>query len=83
MRPPVLSVGIPARGDLKFFGDTAMAGGFDAALKILKKLGCRLVEIPFTDFYATADLLYEGAWVAERYAAIADFFAAHEASCTR
>ena len=42
-------------------------------LKILEKLGCRLVEIPFADFYATADLLYEGAWVAERYAAIADF----------
>jgi allophanate hydrolase len=79
-RPPVLSVGIPASSDLKFFGDTAMADGFDTALKILEKLGCRLVEIPFADFYATADLLYEGAWVAERYAAIADFFAAHEMS---
>ena len=79
-RPPVLGVGIPAKDDLKFFGDTAMADAFDGALKILEKLGCRLVEIPFADFYATADLLYEGAWVAERYAAIADFFAAHEKS---
>ena len=57
-----------------------MADGFDAALEVLVSLGCRLVEIPFGDFYATANLLYEGAWVAERYAAIADFMEAHEGS---
>jgi allophanate hydrolase len=79
-RPPVLTVGVPARADLKFFGDQAMADGFDAALEVLASLGCQLVEIPFGDFYATANLLYEGAWVAERYAAIADFMEAHEGS---
>jgi allophanate hydrolase len=79
-RPPVLTVGVPAKADLKFFGDKAMADGFDVALKTVESLGCRLVEIPFGDFYATANLLYEGAWVAERYAAIADFMEAYEAS---
>ncbi len=79
-RPPVLSVGVPAKADLKFFGDAAMAAGFDAALDMLRGLGCQLVEIPFGDFYATANLLYEGAWVAERYAAIRDFMDASEAS---
>ncbi|PZV34205.1 allophanate hydrolase [Mesorhizobium kowhaii] len=79
-RPPVLSVGVPAKQDLKFFGDAAMAEGFDAALDMLRGLGCRLVEIPFGDFYATANLLYEGAWVAERYAAIAGFMEANEAA---
>ena len=47
---------------------------------MLETLGCRLVEIPFGDFYATANLLYEGAWVAERYAAIRDFMDANEAA---
>ncbi|WP_434724100.1 allophanate hydrolase [Mesorhizobium sp. RIZ17] len=77
-RPPVLTVGIPARADLKFFGDASMQAGFEAGLAALEALGARLVEIPFGDFYATADLLYEGAWVAERYAAIRDFFDANE-----
>ncbi|RAZ92232.1 allophanate hydrolase [Mesorhizobium hawassense] len=79
-RAPVLTVGVPAGPDRKFFGDASMQAGFEAALAALKALGARLVEIPFGDFYATADLLYEGAWVAERYAAIRDFFEANEAS---
>ncbi len=78
-RPPVLTVGVPKASDLKFFDDTAMKAGFEAALGNPKSLGCKLVEIPFQDFYATANLLYEGAWVAERYAAIAPFMEAHEA----
>ncbi|MBZ9862583.1 allophanate hydrolase [Mesorhizobium sp. CA12] len=79
-RPPVPSVGIPARADRKFFGDAAMQAGFETSLAMLSRLGCRLVEIPFGDFYATANLLYEGAWVAERYAAIRDFMEANEAA---
>lgn len=79
-RPPVLSVGIPAKTDLTFFGDASMQAAFEASLAILARLGCRLVEIPFGDFYATANLLYEGAWVAERYAAIRDFMEANEAA---
>lgn len=79
-RPPVLSVGIPAKADLKFFGDAAMQAGFEASLAMLSRLGCRLVEIPFGDFYATANLLYEGAWVAERYVAIRDFMESNEAA---
>lgn len=80
VRPPVLSVGVPAKADLKFFGDASMQAGYEASLAMLSRLGCRLVEIPFGDFYATANLLYEGAWVAERYAAIADFMEANEAA---
>ncbi|ESY91453.1 MULTISPECIES: allophanate hydrolase [unclassified Mesorhizobium] len=79
-RPPVLTVGVPAESDLEFFGDDAMQAGFAAALSMLKELGCKLVEIPFGDFYATANLLYEGAWVAERYAAIRGFMDTDEAA---
>ena len=77
-RPPVLTVGVPAKEDRRFFGDVQMQAGYDEALSRLEALGCRLRELPFADFYATADLLYEGAWVAERYAAIRDFMDAHE-----
>jgi allophanate hydrolase len=77
-RPPVLAVGVPARADLVFFGDEAMRSAFDSALVAIEHLCCRLVEIPFGDFYAAAALLYEGAWVAERYAAIEAFFTMNE-----
>jgi len=79
-RPPVLSVGVPRPADRRFCGDKTMAQGFDAALGRLRALGCRIVDLPFEDFYATAALLYDGPWVAERYAAIAGFMEAHESS---
>ena len=80
VRPPALRVGIPAKADRRFFGDAAMQAAYEQALERLEGLGCTLVELPFADFYAVADLLYEGAWVAERYAAIRDFFDTHEGS---
>ena len=78
--PPVLKIGVPALGDRKFFDDAVMQRGYEDALEVLKTFGHTLVEIPFADFYATADLLYEGAWVAERYAAIEMFIGTHESS---
>ncbi len=78
--PAVLTIGVPAKADLRFYGDAAMEAAYADALSLLTKLGHRLVEIPFADFYKTADLLYEGAWVAERYAAVQDFFDSKEES---
>ena len=40
-------------------------------------MGATLVEIDLTPFFETARLLYEGAWVAERTAAVGDFIAKH------
>ncbi|WP_437379797.1 allophanate hydrolase [Inquilinus limosus] len=80
VRPPVLTIGVPAKPDRRFFGDAGMEAGFESALDQLRSLGCRLVELPFGEFYATADLLYDGAWVAERLAALGDFMDAHEAT---
>lgn len=78
--PPHLTIGVPARADRVFFGDAIMEKAYDDALQMLTELGHRLVEVPFGDFYKVANLLYEGAWVAERYAAVKDFFDAKEAS---
>ncbi|WP_112608371.1 allophanate hydrolase (plasmid) [Rhizobium sp. WW22] len=78
--PPALTIGVPAKADRLFFGDAVMEAAYDEALLMLTKLGHRLVEVSFGDFYRVANLLYEGAWVAERYAAVKDFFDAKEAS---
>jgi len=78
--PPVLTIGVPAPEDRRFFGDAAMEAAYEDALVMLATLGHRLVKLPFGDFYKTADLLYEGAWVAERYVAVKDFFDTKEES---
>ncbi|WP_455273728.1 allophanate hydrolase [Rhizobium herbae] len=78
--PPVLTIGVPTKEDRQFFGDDAMEAAYEASLALLAGLGHRIIEVPFSDFYATANLLYEGAWVAERYAAVKDFFDTREAS---
>ncbi|MGF6770921.1 allophanate hydrolase [Paraburkholderia sp. GAS199] len=65
--------GVPRASQLEFFGDTSYAQAFDAALTRLRSAGAELVEIDFEPFLATARLLYEGPWVAERLAAIREF----------
>ena len=69
--------GVPAESHLEYFGNTAGAERFAAAISALKALGGTAVEIDFSPFIETARLLYDGPWVAERYAAIADFIEAH------
>jgi allophanate hydrolase len=79
-RPPSLAVGVPASADRRFFGDDAMAAGYEATLGRMSELGCRIVELPFGDFFAAAALLYEGAFVSERHAAIRAFFETSESA---
>jgi allophanate hydrolase len=76
-RPPATRLGVPARADRRFFGDAAMEQGYDAALRQLEMLGCSVNELAFDDFYAAADLLYAGPFVAERDAAVGAFMDAH------
>jgi allophanate hydrolase len=65
--------GVPRASQLEFFGDTEYARLFAGAIDRLESLGGRRVEIDFEPFLATARLLYEGPWVAERYCAVGDF----------
>ncbi|MDH8639259.1 allophanate hydrolase, partial [Klebsiella pneumoniae] len=60
---------------LKFFGDTVSEKSYDAAVARLIALGAVPVEFDLAPFYATAQLLYEGPWVAERYLVIRDLLA--------
>lgn len=66
--------GVPRKAQLAFYGDDSYAAAFDVALDKLRTAGAELVEIDFEPFLATARLLYEGPWVAERLAAIRAFF---------
>jgi allophanate hydrolase len=63
--------GVPAQ--LEWFGDTVSARLFEATVSRLSALGGKAVSIDFTPFVEAARLLYEGPWVAERYAAIEDW----------
>ncbi|SOC84857.1 allophanate hydrolase [Ensifer adhaerens] len=64
-----LKIGIPNEKTRIFFGDDAQAASFAASCEALKTLGHEIVELDFTPLYQVAAMLYEGAWVAERYAA--------------
>lgn len=65
-----LNLAIPKQ--LDFFGDAQSAVAFQQALIELKNLGAELTEIDFSAFSQLASQLYQGSWVAERTAAVAD-----------
>jgi len=73
--PPAFRIGVPRPGDRVFFGDSRATADYAAALDRLAHLGGALVEIDIEPFYETARLLYEGPWVAERYAAVESLIA--------
>lgn len=66
--------GVPKLEQLAFFGNPETPMLFQQAIKQLEAIGGKAVEIDFAPFLETARLLYEGPWVAERYAAIREFF---------
>jgi allophanate hydrolase len=76
--PQALRVGVPAQAE--WYGDTAYAQAFERAQQALPHLPgfapVHSAPIDFTPLWQVARLLYEGPWVAERYAAIADFIEA-------
>jgi len=65
--------GVPGADHLEFFGDEGAARLFDDAVQRLEALGGTPVEIDFSPFLEAARLLYQGPWIAERFAAIREF----------
>ena len=70
-----LRLGIPEAPE--FFGDAGYAKLFSAARTRARYLGARIVPVDFAPFAEAARLLYEGPWVAERYAAVGAFIDEH------
>ncbi|KAJ5378119.1 Urea carboxylase [Penicillium cataractarum] len=56
-----------------WFGCSKQASAYAAALAKAQRLGWKLEPVDFTPLFKLATLLYEGPWVAERYAAIEEF----------
>lgn len=66
--PRPFRFGVPRAADLAFFGCAEGPALFAAAARRLEAIGGEAVEIDFGPFRDAARLLYEGPWVAERYA---------------
>ena len=67
--PPGLRLGVPWQSQRQFFGDAEAEAAFARDIERATGLGASIVEFDFEPFAAVARLLYEGPWVAERYAA--------------
>ena len=74
--PPALSafpsgfqLGVPRSDQRQFFDDANAADAFSHDIRLAETLGARIVEFDFEPFAEVARALYEGPWVAERYAA--------------
>ncbi|UFN50957.1 allophanate hydrolase [Roseomonas sp. OT10] len=68
--PPRLRIGVPDAASRRFAGDAQSETAFDASLGDIAALAGEMVPVDLSPFFAVAELLYQGPWVAERYAAI-------------
>ncbi|MCJ2016238.1 allophanate hydrolase [Methylobacterium sp. E-065] len=68
--PPGLRLGAPDAANLRFCGDGLSEAAFAAAIADLETLAGAAALVDFAPMFAVAALLYDGPWVAERYAAI-------------
>ena len=66
--PKAPRLAVPA--SLEFFGDAQAAAVFDDAVRALRADGAQVEPIDFAPFGELAALLYQGPWVAERFAAV-------------
>jgi allophanate hydrolase len=76
-RPPLAQrfrCGVPRAAQLEFFGDEAAREAFAQVMHSLRRIGAEIVEIDYTPYASAGQLLYDGPWIAERLAAIKDFF---------
>lgn len=72
------TIGIPRMEDRLFFNDTSAEKAFAQSIQMLGKIGAKIVEVDISPLLATARLLYDGPWVAERYAAVGEFIDKHK-----
>ena len=60
-----------------WFGDSQAQAAWEQSLHKMRALGVDIIEMDFAPMYQLAQLLYGGAWVAERHAAIGEFMQNH------
>jgi allophanate hydrolase len=69
--------GVPRVEQLEFFGDAEYSRLFNTAIERLESSGAVRVMIDFAPFIEAARMLYQGPWLAERYAAVGRFMDAN------
>jgi len=74
---PEFRFGVADERQLQFFGDREYQRLFAAARARLEALGGTAVRIDLAPWLAAGELLYGGAWLAERYCAVGGFIDAH------
>ena len=67
--PSGVRLGVPRADQRQFFDDPDASAAFSRDIQLAESLGARVVEFDFDPFVEIARALYEGPWVAERYAA--------------
>jgi allophanate hydrolase len=67
--PSGVRLGVPRADQRQFFDDADASAAFSRDIQLAESLGTRVVEFDFEPFAEVARALYEGPWVAERYAA--------------
>ncbi|MGD1854634.1 MAG: allophanate hydrolase [Leptolyngbyaceae cyanobacterium] len=69
--------GVPRSNQREFFGNGDVETCYDKATKTLKDLGGTCIEIDYEPFLQANSLLFNGPWVAERYASVGAFVEAN------
>lgn len=69
-------VAVPLPEQLQFFGNRDGLPLFEKSIERLRELGAEIVLRDFSLFFDAAKMLYQGPWVAERYAAIKELVGA-------
>jgi allophanate hydrolase len=67
-----MRVGVPSSDNLDFFGDESASQLYQRAIQRWREMGLDVVEVSIDPLLDAAKLLYEGAWVAERYVVLED-----------
>jgi allophanate hydrolase len=79
VRRRALHIAVPAQ--LEFFGDAQAQAAFEATLaRLSDQPGVTIGRIDYAPFRDAASLLYQGPWVAERYASVGAFIEANPQS---
>jgi allophanate hydrolase len=74
--PPAPTIGVPAAGQLGALSPDARRA-FAAAVELVESSGAAVVEFDLDPFVQASGLLYGGAYVGERHAAVGAFVEAH------
>ena len=70
-------IAIPDADGLKFFGDAEAETCFKNLLKTLEKQGARIQPIHFSPFVEAGEMLFDGAFISERFDSVGRFIKQH------